>query len=605
LASYTASVTGNWSSTATWGGSGPPGAGDTVIIDGAVTVTVDVGTIVGTGSGTAIEMQYTSALAFSTGVDLEVRGNLVMDQITGATGTSITLAAGSGITLNGNSGVSPYIDLYPGGGPAFFTGLANSGSHCYVRTKPGTAGNNGYIRYNPSSTTASYPRFQYCDFTNLGTNTSQAGIDFRIGGNTSQTVWGFSFCTYSGSSLNVGSTASVPSTVTIRLEDSSFSNSITFAGVFAQCCCQFVAGSVTSGGAVSVQRVGFDLYTEIQGNSGSSNGWTVDQVICGGARPILGGSSGFSGTGTVNRVLIYDASPTNGITAGNQVYSNFYYLIHSTADNPHGAGVAAGGTCDGWVTDCTKTVITGDPGDQFFVGSNCTIQRCILLPIASGSGAGTTGINAFSNVGSSNTGGTYLHNTLVCPNAYVVFADTTPAAGAASVMKANLQMGSIFNHGASSDGTNVVMAGDYNGRPGSGGTPYPGCSGLGTHDVTGQNPIFYDSTRSFLTWCRFVQGHNSGTVDTDVAAGMADLIANPSLLGATPNGLLYWVRQGYCPTNTAFEAASYPGDSMMTDANGNAWPGGSPGIGAMGFVFANIAARNSPFPNIAQSQLTN
>ena len=37
---YTASVAGNWNNTATWGGSGPPTASDTVTINAGITVTV-------------------------------------------------------------------------------------------------------------------------------------------------------------------------------------------------------------------------------------------------------------------------------------------------------------------------------------------------------------------------------------------------------------------------------------------------------------------------------------------------------------------------------------------------------------------------------------
>ncbi|HOP33421.1 MAG TPA: G8 domain-containing protein, partial [Candidatus Hydrothermia bacterium] len=42
MASYTASRDGLWSSTSTWGGSGPPGNGDTVTIPSGITVTFDV-----------------------------------------------------------------------------------------------------------------------------------------------------------------------------------------------------------------------------------------------------------------------------------------------------------------------------------------------------------------------------------------------------------------------------------------------------------------------------------------------------------------------------------------------------------------------------------
>src|ERR1051326_7120845 len=58
-AARTASVSGNWSSTATWGGQAVPVAGDTVTINVGVTVTVDISTavcasvVIGSGNGTA------------------------------------------------------------------------------------------------------------------------------------------------------------------------------------------------------------------------------------------------------------------------------------------------------------------------------------------------------------------------------------------------------------------------------------------------------------------------------------------------------------------------------------------------------------------------
>src|SRR5881398_1356304 len=44
--SYTSGASGNWSSSATWGGAGVPGAGDTATITGGYTVTLDVAVII-------------------------------------------------------------------------------------------------------------------------------------------------------------------------------------------------------------------------------------------------------------------------------------------------------------------------------------------------------------------------------------------------------------------------------------------------------------------------------------------------------------------------------------------------------------------------------
>jgi hypothetical protein len=63
---YTASQTGNWSSSSTWGGAGVPGIGDTAIINAAYTVTVDASTTVA-----AVTM---SAGAITQNANLNVMG---------------------------------------------------------------------------------------------------------------------------------------------------------------------------------------------------------------------------------------------------------------------------------------------------------------------------------------------------------------------------------------------------------------------------------------------------------------------------------------------------------------------------------------------------
>ncbi len=56
----------------------------------------------------------------------------------------------------------------------------------------------------------------------------------------------------------------------------------------------------------------------------------------------------------------------------------------------------------------------------------------------------------------------------------------------------------------------------------------------------------------------------------------------PNLL-SNLTSMMQWVRSGFAPKNTALQNASYSGDPSTADANGNAWPGGGPGIGAMAY----------------------
>lgn len=82
MATRTSTQSGNWSDTATWGGSAKPGAGDIAVIATGHTVTVDENTTVGdnaSGIGHAIDIQATNASVFgklvvNSGVTLTLRG---------------------------------------------------------------------------------------------------------------------------------------------------------------------------------------------------------------------------------------------------------------------------------------------------------------------------------------------------------------------------------------------------------------------------------------------------------------------------------------------------------------------------------------------------
>lgn len=82
MATFTSSQTGNWSSSATWGGAGVPGAGDLAVIAASHTVTVDVDTTVGdkaAATGIGVTINGTNSTTFgtlkvATGVTLTLRG---------------------------------------------------------------------------------------------------------------------------------------------------------------------------------------------------------------------------------------------------------------------------------------------------------------------------------------------------------------------------------------------------------------------------------------------------------------------------------------------------------------------------------------------------
>ena len=102
MAAYTSSQSGNWNSTATWGGAGFPGESDTFTIAAGHTVTYNVTTFQTTGisGGTIIN---TGRLEFATGARLRIKGLIICngDWIQG----SNTVVSINNSNINGEVGI--------------------------------------------------------------------------------------------------------------------------------------------------------------------------------------------------------------------------------------------------------------------------------------------------------------------------------------------------------------------------------------------------------------------------------------------------------------------------------------------------------------------
>ena len=106
---------------------------------------------------------------------------------------------------------------------------------------------------------------------------------------------------------------------------------------------------------------------------------------------------------------------------------------------------------------------------------------------------------------------------------------------------------------------------------------------FGTGDITGStsafDPMFLDKTRCMGKWGQVVKSVSAGS-DNGVSETLAYFAANLATASADIPAMMLWVRTGYQPTVNVY-ATSYPGDTSTVDANGNPWPGGMPGMGAV------------------------
>jgi hypothetical protein len=272
------------------------------------------------------------------------------------------------------------------------------------------------------------------------------------------------------------------------------------------------------------------------------------------------------------------AIPGGGTTAFNLSgpVKNNYLIWIDNPNNPHMGDVSTKitMTIEDCLVECTGTDRTGD----IFIGGastqahTVTIKGCVLLPNGIGEHPGSfvslLGASFLSMVIEHNTFLTAL-NTL--ESGGVTVGETYAGyAGMVQSFKSNLAwsptgQGYKFNRRggevqdicapANADyngGYNLTAGTDLKGYTHTVGTSATFTSAPGTHDVDAP-PQFRDPTRNFAKWGQVRWGTN-GTA----AAAMAQLAADVYLI----DDLLTWVRQGWAPTNAAYQGTAHDGGDI-------------------------------------------
>lgn len=165
----TASVTGNWSNTATWGGASVPVAGDDVTIGAGIDVTVDVNS----ACATIIMANTTKTITISAGISLTVSGAITMTST--SSGITNTIAVGSGSLIAGS------VSLTCGG---------SNTRHAGITCSTGSVTINGSVTCANSG--GSYDTF--FTFTGAGTLNVHGDFDYQTASTTDLAV-----CKYTAS----------------------------------------------------------------------------------------------------------------------------------------------------------------------------------------------------------------------------------------------------------------------------------------------------------------------------------------------------------------------------------------------------------------------
>lgn len=580
MALRTATVAGNWSTPATWGGTAPV-PGDTVQINVAVTLDVnaDIGTSGAAGS-VAGTVAATGKLTIADGKTLTVRGDLVVTGTSAAplSNVRIEMGAGSVLVFDGTAASA-------GVQYRFWVGAASS-QPALLRVR-GTQASHAVIKSNVAG--GALPAYQAGILINQS-NIDAEWLDFIDFGDATQNAWK----PYMGSNAN-NYVRMVDCTFT-RCGKLGFGTSIvggtTFDLTRVKWYSTVATRTLTMTGTAAIgagvrRLVGccFDLEVELY-----SKDFTIESCVFERRFLTLNGATPWASF----KNNFFRNITSSGMSGAAGDMLDCFYLEDSGTTNPHGpfllVGYDAPWTVDGLIIES----VTGGAGD-FLVGTNpgtprlTTIKNCILLPSdpsVLGSGSYAAG-KLMALLGGANMTVSNTHNTVVVSDGGETGNNVGETyaghAGMISEFKSNLiwrptpgTAGYKLTRIANTVQDIVAAANaDYNwgwnlaaGNAGNGYhaavTTTPMFS-TGTPDVHGGNgdPQFVDWTRNLEKWA-VTRGSTATTDANRRADGIAFLKADPTLIA----DLIAYVRAGFAPTNPAMEGAAHDAASPTTLALG-------------------------------------
>lgn len=573
MAAYTSTQTGNWSDTATWGGSGPPGNGDTATVNH--TVTVDVDTTVGTSGAsgtTAVTVGSAGQVVVPDGIRLTVRGD-VLCATGGTVKASVLLQAGGKFRFDASQATTPLSQKYTvrlGGANADrcrFEAQGTSAKRCTVDSD--AAGGNGYFSRSTFTNTEFFI-CSYTDFTRIG-DSSNRFCNSDLATSSSNSKHDFSNCTFDACGTVDATQGGTPGSASFMS--------------YVNCSWKSTAGSgltVSTASSPSGTRVIKGCVFDKTVTLNQCSGW------------VLGGSSlgdenyfgnGISIAGTTAWSSFQNAivrRSSNVQEQANGSVTDVLYMQDHTTSNPHFVALATSIPTGTYTFDGCLFWYQGSntAGDGILIGSPSnthTVEaiRCIVLP---NGGAGLASCSLISALGNAKISYRARHCTMLGggnSNAGVTVGETYAGfAGQMTGFQSNIvwkpsgttgyklfrdAAGSVSDICSPSNadyncGWNLATGSDLKGYHASSGTMFS--TAPGAHDVDG-NPQFVDSSRSIASWDTSLGG--AGTV----ANALAELAKKNDAAGYNSNynipALLTYLRGGFAPTNVALQNAGHDG----------------------------------------------
>lgn len=567
MAAITSTASGDWSTSGTWTGGAIPGNGDTVTIQTGHAVTVSDSRTVGhspvAGHATAaILVQATGTLAINGGGTLIVRGDLKLDN------TTLTLDCGSGVPIlefDASAAGTPSTARY-----VCQIGTNASDPNAKVLVTNGGA-NRAVIRSNSGGANARFTHngndrsgqvdIEYCDFLRIG-DSSNLALDFILGGGDTFSIQHATLdaCGKVGDQAGVSANA----TAILRLRQVTMKNTVASSSL------GLAASTVTSGVREIIDCV-FDKAVAFY----NITGYTITGTLFRGAYDYTGGPwTAFSG----NAIALAQAEPGDLGVLGQA--TDCYFLRIGTPTNPHYF------TSTDHMTRVTGCVFeqpdgTNGAGDCITFNNPATAKTMTVdhnLVLFS-----PTDINAgamLSCLGGANLTVVAEHNTYHGGQGIYIGETYAGHSGMLSSCKSNLsfsgtsnaaylvlgEAGIVQNAMLSSAATHNGVRNPIN-TTGYGANLTFSSGSPGVNDVNG-NPSFVDSTRTIKTWDTSLGG--AGTVTNALTELAKRNDASGYNTAYTISALMTYIKAGFYPTNTAFQAAH---DSV---APSNGW------IGALG-----------------------